>query len=115
VDKFGKLGDGGDQVAVHEIGDPGRRFLTQLSLQLYLQDGIRKDFLVLFRHLVEREIDPHVFSPPVLAGPGFAIEIVFSDHGQLGVERDSDPSVSGKLERRSVVERAHDCRREQDE
>lgn len=92
-----------------EFCDPLRRFLTELGLKLDFQDTIGEQLFVFGSELLERMVDPDIHSPPVISCSCAAVPIILADHGQFGVERDTDTSISWELESSSVVESAHDC------
>jgi hypothetical protein len=57
----------------------------------------------------EKELFPYgVLEVKLAVGPVLAVKVVFPDHGELGVKRDSDTGVAGQLEGGTVVERSHD-------
>lgn len=96
-------------MTIDQIRNPLWRFLPHLRLQFHLQHRIREQLLVLLVQLIERVVDTDIGSSPVFASSRLAIEIVFSDHGELGIEGDTDSSISRQLKSSAIVERSHNC------
>jgi hypothetical protein len=66
-----------------------------------------EELYIFLGQLREWVVDTDVRSPPVLSGALSAIPVVFSDHGELCVERNADPGIAWKLKGCSIVERTH--------
>lgn len=96
------------QMGRDELPDPFGGFLAHLGLQLDFEYAVREELLVILWELVERPVDSNIHAPPVVPGSDLAVPIVFADERELSVERDTDTSVSWKLEGGPVVERADD-------
>jgi len=102
-----ELGHCFDQVRLNELSDPLRRLLTKLSLKLDFQNSVGEQFLVFRSELLEWMVNPDVHPPPVVPRSSTSVPIIFADHGQFGIERDTDTSIARELERGSVVEGTH--------
>lgn len=112
VDEFTELRHGLHQMALHEVGDPFVRLLTELRLQLDLEHAVLENLLVLGRKLIERKVDADIGATPVISSTHCTIPVVLANHSQFGVERYADAGIARKLESRTVVEATHDyvCR-----
>lgn len=102
-----ELGHRFDQVRLNELSDPLRWFLTKLGLEFDFQDTIGEQFLIFRGELLERMVNPDIHPPPVVSRSRPSIPVIFTDHGKLGIERDTDASISRELEGGSVVEGTH--------
>ena len=89
-----KLGHRFDQVRLNEVGDPLRRLLTILGLELDFQDTIGEQFFVFRRELLEWIVNPDIHPPPVVSRSSTPIPVILADHGQFGIKRDTDTSIS---------------------
>jgi hypothetical protein len=92
----------------NQIPNPLLWLLTHLSLQLDLENSVGELGPVFLGDVVKGRVDPDVGPSPVAVRSVAAVKVVLSDHGELGVEGDSDTGVSGELEGGSVVEGSHD-------
>lgn len=106
VNELGELGNSLDQVRGNKLSDPLWGLLAQLGLQLDLKHSVREAFHVLLGELVEGPVHANVHTAPVAVGAVPTIKVIFTDHGQLGIERNTDTGVTRKLEGSTVVERA---------
>jgi len=95
-------------MTANEFPDPLWRLLTHLSLKLDFKYTVREQFLVFVRTGFEGEVDPDIGSSPVVTRSRLTVPVIFSDQRQLSVERDTDSSISRKLESGSVVESSDD-------
>lgn len=108
VDELGKLGHGLDQVRGDELAHPLRRLLAHLRLQLHFEDSVGETDDIFGGQLREGVVDANVHASPVLAAAIAAVQVVLADHGQLGIQRDTDAGIGGELERCAVVKGAAD-------
>lgn len=104
VNELGEFRDGFNEMTVDQISDPFRSDFSNSSREFNLEDSVREELFVLGIDVGEWMIDPDVITSPVTFCPVFPVEFVFTDHSELGIERDSDGSVTGQLKRRSIVE-----------
>jgi len=93
---------------LNKILNPLRRLLTELGLELDFKHTVLEDFLVLFGHLIEREVDANVGATPIVPRARTTIPVVFPNHREFSIKRDSHTCVSRELEGSSVVKGAHD-------
>jgi hypothetical protein len=108
VNELGELGYSLDKVRVDEVSNPLRWFLANLGGELDLKNTIGEKLLLLVIDLLEWVIDSEIGTSPVPVRSVVAVKVVFTDHGEFGIERYTHTGVTGKLERCSVVECPHD-------
>src|SRR5271154_958496 len=80
-----------NEVACDELTDPLRRILSCCCLQLDFQYCIGEPLNIIWWELGERIVNANIHSPPIWACSFLSIEIVFSRHSQLCVQRDPHP------------------------
>jgi len=102
-----ELGHGFNQVRLNELRNPLWRFLTKLGLKLDFQNTVGEQFFVFRSELLEWVINPDIHPPPAVSRSSAPIPVILADHGQFGIERDADTSISRELEGSSVVEGTH--------
>jgi hypothetical protein len=109
MDELREFRHGLDEMRIDQISDPLRGFLADFGSQLDFENTVWEQFLFVIGDLLKRVVDADIHTTPVSIGTVVTVKVVFSHHGQLGIEGYTDTGVSRQLERRSVVKGPHHC------
>ena len=66
-----------------------------------------EQLFVAWGQLVERMVYSDIRSTPIVSGADLAVPVVFADHRELRVKRDTDAGIARELKRGAVIKRPH--------